>query len=80
MTQELTPKQELLRDVLAFIAEHGLSEITFGVYAIKDGRLVERLRRGGAIDIDKAAEVRRYMQSYDPKRLRRTAARAGKGK
>lgn len=66
------PAQVLLDEVDAFRSKHGLSEITFGRYAMKDGRLYDRIKRG-KVSIESAQRVRDFMAGYVPKRRKRKA-------
>jgi hypothetical protein len=36
----------LLSDIEAFLAETGMGEYRFGIRAVRNGRLIERLRQG----------------------------------
>ena len=61
----------LLDDVLAFIATHGLSESQFGVLALNDKNLIRDLRGDGGkrprrLYPETEATVRRWMATYRP--------------
>ncbi len=49
MAQTDAPHAELLDRIVAYCADGGISESTFGFKAVCDGKLVERLRKGGDI-------------------------------
>lgn len=68
-----TEKQILLEEIESFAQRTGLSEATIGRYALEDSKVADRLRRGGAIDVDKAAELRRWMAAWQPKPRKRKA-------
>ena len=61
--------QKLLSDIDAFLAETNLSDYRFGFLAVKNGRLVERLRAGGRIWPETEIEVRSFIRSERAKRL-----------
>lgn len=52
----------LLSEIEAFLAEHPMSGHRFGMLAIKNGRLVERLQNGGRVWPETEAEVRAFMR------------------
>ncbi len=54
-------RTKLLQDIDAFLAETGIGEYMFGLRAVKNGRLVERLRAGRRIWPETEAEVRGFM-------------------
>jgi len=64
--------QKLLSDIHAFMAETGLSPFRFGILAVKNGRLVDRLRDGGRVWPETEIAIRAFMRSYD-----RTKTKAG---
>ncbi len=51
----------LLSDIEAFLAKTGMSPFQFGFKAIKNGRLVERLRAGGRVWPETEAHIRAFM-------------------
>ena len=57
-------------DILSEIRSHcrntGISESTFGLRAVNDGKLVERLSAGRTITLDTADRIRAYMASNPP--------------
>lgn len=63
--------RSLLQDIDVFLASEGMSEWYFGFRAVKNGRLVERLRDGGRIWPETEARIRIFMDEY---RSRRQAA------
>lgn len=63
----MTEAQTLLAEIERFLARTGMAASTFGKYAVDDGKMVERLRRGGTVTLDKAAAIRRFMATYVPK-------------
>lgn len=54
---------KLLSDIDAFLSETGMGEYRFGLLAVRNGRLMERLRSGGRIWPETEAEIRAYMIS-----------------
>lgn len=53
----------LLTDIRAFLARTGMSPYRFGLLAVRNGRLVERLESGGRIWPETEQAVREYMAS-----------------
>lgn len=68
----MNPK--LLTDVDEFLRETGMGEYQFGWQAIKNGRLVERLRSGGRIWPETEAQVRGFMIAERQRRKVEVAA------
>lgn len=54
---------KLLEEIEAFMAETGTGAFRFGMKAIKNGRLVERLRSGGRVWPETEMEVRAYIRA-----------------
>lgn len=54
---------DLLSEVEAFLVESGLGEHRFGILAVRNGRLVERLRDGRRIWPDTEEKVRAFIRS-----------------
>ena len=59
---------ELISEIERFMAERGISEHRFGILAVKNGRLVERLRSGGRIWPDTEERIREFMRADRAKR------------
>lgn len=57
----MNESQKLLCEIESFIRSSAIAETTFGRKAVNDGKLVARLRNGGSVTIDKAADIRRFM-------------------
>jgi hypothetical protein len=76
MTEE---EFQLLVD--GFIARHGLSPTTFGLWSLNDSRFVFDLRRGRSCSLATVSKVRRFMTEYErkqeAKRLAMQQAQAG---
>lgn len=53
----------LLSEIDAFLSETGMSAYRFGFLAVKNGRLVERLRDNKRIWPDTEVEVRAFIRS-----------------
>lgn len=66
-------RNTLLIDIDAFCRETGLTEYRFGWLAVKNGRLVERLRGGGRVWPETDAKVRAFMRQYKPATGKRAA-------
>lgn len=56
-------KTKLLSDIDAFLSETGMGEYRFGLLAVRNGRLLERLRAGRRIWPETEAEIRAFMIS-----------------
>lgn len=54
-------RPNLLSEIGDFLRETGLSEYRFGFLAVRNGRLVERLREGGRIWPDTEDKVRAFI-------------------
>ena len=55
----------LLPEIDRFLARTGWSDYKFGIKAIKNGRLVERLRAGRRIWPETEMQVRAFIRSCD---------------
>jgi hypothetical protein len=53
--------KSLLTEIDDFLADYGIGEHRFGILAIKNGRLVERLREGRRIWPETEAAVREFI-------------------
>jgi hypothetical protein len=53
--------KKLLAEIEAFLARTGMRPSTFGHYVVRDGKFVDRLRKGGTVNLDTAAAVRTYI-------------------
>lgn len=60
----LAMRPKLLSDIEAFMTEFGMSEYKFGILAVHNGRLVERLRAGRRVWPETEAEIRGFMISH----------------
>lgn len=58
----------LLKEIDALLAETGMTEYRFGILAVSNGRLVERLRADGRIWPDTEARVRAFIAAERQKR------------
>ena len=63
----MTDEQSLLAEIERFLARTGMRASTFGFKAVHDGKLVERLRRGGTVTLKTVQAIRRTIAEYDPK-------------
>ena len=64
--------EAILSEIDGFLAETGMKPYRFGFLAVRNGRLVERLRGGRPIQMDTAARVRDFIKTE--RRKRRVAA------
>jgi hypothetical protein len=65
---------ELLAEIDRFLAETGMGPTTFGVKAVKNSHLVERLRQGADIGMATGARVRGFIDDYRRARAPQDAA------
>lgn len=56
-------KQPLISEIETFLAETGMSPYRFGFEAVRNGRLVDRLRNNRRIWPDTEDRVRAFMRS-----------------
>lgn len=56
---------ELLPEIDRFLAKHEMSDYRFGYLAVRNGRLVERLRNGGRVWPETVEAVRQFMQEKE---------------
>lgn len=66
-------RSPILEEIDAFMAETGIGGFRFGILAIKNGRLVDRLRSGGRIWPETEERIRVFMKAEKERRLRRSA-------
>ena len=66
----------ILEEIDAFMAETGIGGFRFGMLAIKNGRLVERLRYGGRIWPDTEERIRAFMIAEKERRALRSSKHA----
>ena len=64
----------LLQEIEAFMAETGIGAFRFGIKAIRNGRLVERLRSGGRVWPETEKEIRLYMANARSEKQKGRAA------
>lgn len=54
--------ETLLHEIEAFSREQGISPSTLSRKAINDGKLPERLKRGGRVTLETAERLREFMR------------------
>ena len=54
-------REQILSEIMGFLAEFEVGKAAFGVHAAGDGSLVTRLRRGEGIGTTKLDTIRAYM-------------------
>lgn len=59
-----TTEAELLPEIDAFLAVSGMSASYFGLKAVNDGKLVDRLRAGGDVTTVKAKKIRAFIAEH----------------
>lgn len=55
----------LIDEIKAFLGRTGMAETTFGQKAVRDWRLLERLRGGGSVTLPTAQRLRKFMRDYE---------------
>jgi len=55
--------EKLISEIKAYCAARGISAGTFGSYAVRDGKFMDRLERGGQCLPKTVDQVRAYMAS-----------------
>lgn len=66
--------ENLLTEIEEFCDEFHLSNYTFGYKAIKNGRLIDRLKNGGRVWPDTEQRIRNFMSNYRLTNIKRNAA------
>ncbi len=65
----------LLIEIEKFLAWSGMRPSTFGNYAVKDGKLMARLRSGSTVTLETANKIRNYIAAArDNPRPKKVAA------
>lgn len=57
----MSGREQLLLEIDAYLAEHGISQTQFGREALNDTAFVSRLRRGTDVRMETADRVRAFM-------------------
>ena len=57
----MTDTASLLADIEAYCARHRISEKTFGQRAVRNWKLVARLRAGASVTLPTAAAIRAHL-------------------
>jgi len=65
-----TPTERLLERILLFCERVQLQESSFGFAAVRDPKLVRRLKEGQSLSLDRAARIEEFMTTYQPRRRR----------
>ncbi len=56
---------ELLRELDAFLNRHGIADSTFGISAVGDSHLVQRIRNGRPIRRSTILKIKKYMARHE---------------
>ena len=65
-TETMPPtRAALIRDIEAFCSRHNLSPSAFGKMAASDVTLLNRLRGGGNVGIDRMDRIRKAMAEFE---------------
>lgn len=65
---------KLLSDIDTFLSETGMGDFRFGWLAIRNGRLLERLRAGRRVWPETEAQIRAFMITERKRRTEEVAA------
>jgi len=60
----MTPQQQLLTEIDAFLALHRMSVSKFGIDAVNDAKLIPRLRLGKNVTIRTLDRARQFMANF----------------
>ncbi len=55
--------ESLLQEIAVFLAESGMAGSTFGLRAVNDGKLIERLRTQGSVNSRTMHRVQQFIAS-----------------
>ena len=69
----MSETQKLLSEIDGCLRSAGMADSTFGRKAVNDGKLLERLRSGGSVTLEKAAQIRRFIATQAPAEAERVA-------
>ena len=64
----------LLAEIESFLAWSGMGTSAFGHATVKDGKLLQRLRKGGRVTLETASKIRSYIASERTKPRPKKAA------
>jgi len=67
-------RNPLIEDVDQFLAATGMGGYTFGIRAVKNGRLVDRLRSGGRVWPETEHQIRDFMAKATPASTEKASA------
>lgn len=62
----MTSREQLLKEIDAFLAKHGMSATRFGTLAANDTALVSKMKNGRSVRVDMFDRLRRFMAAYRP--------------
>lgn len=62
----MTTRDQLVRDIEAFLREHGMRPTMFGKLSLNDPALMGELRKGRDLRTETVDRIRKYMQTYKP--------------
>ena len=75
----MTTRDELLKEIDAYLEATGWSESYLGVVAMRDSGFVFRIRAGRNVRLDTADRIRKYMRTHKPaKKSKRRSANQNK--
>jgi hypothetical protein len=57
-------RKQLLKEIEAFLALHGMSESAFGLKTSNDSKIVPRIRDGRSVRLEHADRIRQFMSDY----------------
>jgi hypothetical protein len=66
----------LLSEIDAFLADKPFGDYAFGLKAVNNGRLVQRLREDGRVWPEQEERIRAFMRDYRPSKRRPRKAEA----
>lgn len=63
----MSATQTLLTEIENFCSSAKMAESTFGLKAVNDGKLVERVRQGGSVTLRTAEAIRQFIAAHKTK-------------
>jgi hypothetical protein len=63
--EKLAVREQLLKEIEAFLERSGMAATTFGLKAVNNWKLVDRLRASGDVTIGQAQRIRAFIASWN---------------
>lgn len=69
----MSETSQLLAHIETYLTETGMAATTFGQKAVKNWKVVDRLRNGGSVTLKQAERIREFIEANPPRREERVA-------